>query len=321
MQRGPLLAILLTAMLLAGCAGPADAPTDHTQARSVPPECANGCGPQGGPSTATTAAPDTMSIHGVVMDDVLHTLPDATVVVRELNLTKAVGPAGTFAFDGLVPSTYFLTASAPEHRSQTLTVEPANAQETVHFALEPLATNLAYNETVHFHGHLQCALEALIITPSCDSVITTDPVNHAPVLNDTFSAQLPVAANWKTVVTDVVFDPSAQPGMAGLRVTVRGAHDAHSLGSYEEYGKFNGTKSFTFSVEPDTQYDGGTRPVPSNTTQFQFDTYPLSYGWHKVCQPGTDTCFLGVGAGLDVDFDLYMTTFYVEPAPAGWTLQ
>jgi hypothetical protein len=32
-------------------------------------------------------------------------------------------------------------------------------------------------------------------------------------------------------------------------------------------------------------------------------------------------CFLGVGAGKDVQFDLYMTVFYVQKAPDGFTVR
>lgn len=263
-----------------------------------------------------------MTIRGLVTDKALRPIPTARVEIAENGRTQNVTASGTFEFAGLVPAIYFLTATAPEHGNQTLSAKATPGTATLEFVLERLPSNAPYHDDpVHFRGHIQCALEVLIITPSCDTVLTAEPVGQEPVLNGTFSALLPVGAGWKTVVVDVVFDPADQPGFDGLRVTTRGSYDPHQLGTYEKYGQFIGADDFTFRLEPDQSYEEGDKPVPSNTTMFQLDTYPHSHGWHTVCDPRPDgDCFLGAGAGIDVAFDLYMTVFYGEPAPAEWTL-
>ena len=321
MHRGPLLAALATALLLAGCTGSPAAGDKARPSNTLPGEtCLQDCqSPTQQPPTLTgQPAEDRMTIRGVVMDRAMHPLTNATVHIQELDRTQPVSASGTFLFEGLVPMPYLLVASAPEFRPFSLTVTPTEAKETIKFELEALPTNVPYHdEPVHFHGHIQCALEVLIITPACDTILTAEPLSQDPVLNGTFSTQLPVGLNWKTVVVDVVFDPAKQPGTDGLRTTVRGTFDSHQLGTYVDYAQFIGAEPFQFRIEPGAAYEGGDNAVPSNTTQFQFDTYPQSKGWHTVCTP---FCTLGVGAGLDVEFDLYMTVFYVEPAPESWSI-
>jgi len=266
-----------------------------------------------------------MDIHGVVVDERLQPLR-ANVTLAELNQTVVTSSTGTFQFTNLVAGTYFVRAAAPEYRTKVLTVDPQTASQQMRFQLDPLPTNVPYNESVRFHGHIQCALEAAIITPSCDTLVLFAedgaklPETH--LFNDTFETSLPVSDNWKTVVADVVFDPSQQPALDGLRVTVRGTYDQKQLDTYQQYGRFNASAPFAFRLEPGQTYPEGQSAVPANTTMFVFDVYPQSQAWHATCQPplpeDPSHCLLGVGAGVDVDFTLVLTTFYVAPAPTGF---
>lgn len=330
MHRGVLAAAVAIALLLSGCVsssgGPAKAREPETPRTDA---CVTGCQsdpPLQAPPSSQGEPSVSMTIRGIVTDKALRPIPTARVEIAENGRAQNVTASGTFELTGLVPSNYFVTATAPGYGNQTLSVAhpkgQAQSQTTLEFILERLPTNTAYHDDpVRFHGHIECALEVLIITPSCDTILTADPLSQDPLLNGTFSALLPVGPGWKTVVVDVVFDPANQPGFDGLRVTARGSYDPHQLGTYEKYGQFIGADDFTFRIEPGQSYEEGDKPVPSNTTMFQLDTYPHSHGWHAVCDPRPDgDCFLGVGAGIDVDFDLYMTVFYGEPAPVDWSL-
>ncbi|MCA1811587.1 MAG: hypothetical protein LC623_06200, partial [Halobacteriales archaeon] len=138
--------------------------------------------------------------------------------------------------------------------------------------------------------------------------------------NNTSVISVDVQDGWKTIVGDLVFN-TTQPLLDGLRVTVQGSHNQTGLGTYEQYGRFEGQHSFTFRVEPGASYPDGTAgEVPQNTTSFRFNVYPHSHAWHTACIAGV-ACFLGVGAGLNVEFDLFVTVFYGAPAPEGFTLQ
>jgi hypothetical protein len=219
----------------------------------------------------------------------------------------------------VVAGTYFLRARAAGHHEQTLTIDAERARDPVRFVLEAIPAEQVHQVTTHFRGRIECALEAGIISPSCDSAITH---GGGPALFEANQTTLVgVKPGWRSVVGDLVFDAASEPGIDGLRVTVRGALDAGDSGSYEQYGRFNDTRSFTFRLEPGGTYPDGTEPVPGNTTAFEFAVYPQSHLWHATCDAGVPPCLLGVGFGTDIEFDLYVTAFYGKAAPEGWSLQ
>jgi hypothetical protein len=342
MEKGLALCLAAAALLLAGCANPAADGATATHGTSSTTASTTAAATSGtttatarptqtpSPSAAPTQSPSTaesrMSIRGVVVDPAFHPL-SSTVTILETNTSQATGAGGAFRFDNLRPDVYFLTARSEGFRPRTLSVTPEASKKAVVFQLEANPSDAAYNETIHFKGTLECALEALILSPSCDTLITDPKGLNRPDLaqfNSTSTVVVDVQDNWKTVVTDVVFDGSTQPLLDGLRVTVQGTHNQSALGTYQQYGRFNGPHPFTFRLEPGASYDEGTGgPVPQNTTAFRFNVYPQSLLWHATpCLPvPVPTCFLGVGFGVDVQFDLYITTFYGKPAPDGFTLR
>jgi hypothetical protein len=319
-----LLPLAVAALLLAGCAhAPAAAPASSPSATGIPTAAShlNPAAPSPSaastPSSAPPTRPSSGSIHGVVVDEAVRPLA-ANVTLVERNQIQAT-QGGAFRFDGLAAGVYNLKVRARGYEPQNLVASTESADE-VRVQLTALRGTQPYNTTLHFHGTIECAMEALIITPSCDTLLSDPAVGGPAVFKANYSALLPVDPYWKTVVTDVSFDPNASPLLQGLHVTVRGAHNASALANYQQYGRFSGAKPFQFRIEPGQSYTDGTSPVPENTTVFKMDVYPQGTGYHAVCAPpGGTTCFLGVGAGQNVEFDLYMTVFYVTPAPAGFT--
>jgi hypothetical protein len=337
----PLLAV--AAFLLAGCAGAATQTTgdvSHTvitkgtrggtsSPASGAPAPQPGASPQpsspsSSPSPSSAPSADArMTIRGVVVDAALHPL-QANVTILETGAVRETGAGGAFRFEDLRPDVYFLTARSAGFRAQTLSVTPEAARQEVRFQLEATPPQGPYNQTHHLRGAFECALEVLILSPSCDSLITDEHGLGHPELgrfNDTSALTVDVQDGWRTIVGDLVFDGSSQPLLDGLRVTVKGSHNQTGLGTYEQYGRFDGRGSFTFRVEPGATYPDGTAgEVPQNTTSFKFNVYPHSHAWHTLCVAG-GPCFLGVGAGLNVEFDLFVTVFYGAPAPEGFTMR
>jgi hypothetical protein len=321
MRKG-LAALALAALLLAGCSTPpaqgtSSSSTSHSS--PAPPAAAHSVPSSASPATASRAPastrPSSLSIHGVVVDEAIHPLA-ANVTLVERSETQATA-GGAFRFDRLAAGVYTLLVRAHGYEPQNLVVS-SESQDEVRVQLAALRGTQPYNVTVHFHGFLECAMEALIITPSCDALLSDPRVGAPPVFRSNYSVLLPVDPYWKTVVADLAFDPGASPLLQGFHVTVRGAHNESSLGTYEQYGRFSGDKPFQVRIEPGQEYPDGTSAVPQNTTVFKFDAYPQGTAYHTVCVPGTATCFLGVGVGQNVEFDLYMTVFYVAPAPDGF---
>lgn len=296
--RPALLAAVLAALSLAGCSG------------------------QGAPDAqgADGGAAGMMTIVGLVQDEGFAPIPGAQVSVRLTNHTSMTDAGGMFTFTGLPLSPYLVDVAADGFLNATLNAAPQQ-NVSLSFILLPPLPPVPEPVTVQYTGYFQCAFEALIIPGSCDIVL--DRVNQS-VLDDQSSFQAGLGAGWSTAVVDVDFEP--QPGIDGLRVTLRAKSDVDQLGTYEEYGKFHGPESFSFRVEPGMVLPEGDRPMPGNATGLQLDVYPHGHGWHALCTDPVpdvlppDSCPLGVGVAQNVRFDLYVTVFFVEPAPEGFTL-
>lgn len=285
------------ALVLAGCSGPGTPPAEAAQ---------------GGPPA--------MTIVGLVQDETFAPVPAAHVSVRMTNLTARTDAGGLFTFTGLPLAPHLVDVAADGFLNATLTAEP-RSNVSLSFVLLPPLPAIPEPVTLHFTGYYQCAFEALIIPGSCDRLL--DGTGQDVFDNQsTFFAGL--GPRWATAVVDVDFD--AQQGLDGLRVTLRAKNDADQLDAYEQYGRFSGPESFSFRVEPDQTYPDGVRPMPANATALQLDVYPQGHGWHALCtEPVPDVvppgqCPLGVGVAQNVVFDLYVTVFFVEPAPEGFTL-
>jgi hypothetical protein len=265
--------------------------------------------PQGG----EPAGPVTMTIAGVVVDSGFVPIAGANVSVRLTKFTATTDALGQFRFENLARSAYLVDVQAAGFQNATLTAEPKEVA-SLEFILRLPDSMLPYNLTVVHRGFIECALEALIISPACDSLLTDDRVGGPRVFNSTTIFNHTVGSRWRTIVVDVEFDPSANPGLDGMRVTVRGRNDQDSLGSYQQYGRFYASKPFTFRLEPGQTYAEGTM-VPENATVFRLETYPHGHNYHPA-----GAGVLGVGVGQNIRFSLHVTTFYNEPAPPNWSL-
>jgi len=296
--RKTLLA-LVAAALLAGCSAPA-----KTAA----------------PAASVADAPR-MSIVGLVQDEAFNPVAGAHVALRLTNHTTTTDAGGNFRFDGLTVSAYLVDVNATGLENQTLTAEPRQGNSSVNFVLRIPTSLRPRTEVTHFRGFLQCASEELIISGSCDAIVVF--ANQPPVFNDTSIFQVGLGARWRSIVIDTDFAP--QPGIDGLRITVSGLNDQHNLDNYQQYGRFHGSEPFTSRIDINGTYpDDTTGPVPANLTALQVQVFPQGFGWHATCQspapPDPQDCTLGVGAATQVDFDLFITVFYNQDAPDGYTL-
>lgn len=265
--------------------------------------------------TDSPAVGETMSIAGLVQGPSFDPVVGAQVSIRFAELSTVTDVSGRFRFEDLVASAYVVDVVANGFENATLTAGPGG-NASLDFILEIAQALRPTHVTVQFHGSLECALEVLIITPSCDSALTHPMVGGPAVFQSLSNFEQGVNKNWRTVVVDVDFDPDANPGVAGMRVTVRGRNDENSLGTYEKFGQFYGADPFTFRLEPGQDYGSAPEdvPVPVNATVFRLEAFPQSHAWH----PG-GAGVLGVGFAKDMTFDLFVTVFYNEPAPADWT--
>lgn len=287
-MRGAVVALLLVALALAGCGSP-----KATQGTADP-------------------ASDRMKVAGLVESDTLVPLASANVTILELNLTVRSDDLGNFAFAPLAPRVYTVEARVVGFRALQLVARPETNPGALDFVLQRASVLVPRQDGYHFRGSMDCGFEAFIDSGSCDS--------NTGLLGNNTEFEFLAGIGWKTAVIDVVFDTSQNPLVDGLRLTVRGQGQSGQLGTYQQYGRFHDSKSYTARLDPGVTYPDGTLPVDGNITRFRLDVYPQGQQYHKVCVPNFP-CLLGVGAGVNIQFDLYITVFYVDPAPAGFTLR
>ncbi|MHB1260608.1 MAG: carboxypeptidase-like regulatory domain-containing protein [Thermoplasmatota archaeon] len=281
-----------------------------------------GCSDSGAkaPDPAVTVAPSTMSIVGLVQDEAFNAVGGANVTLRLVGRSTTTDASGAFRFDALTPSAYLVDVNATGFELASLTAEPQGAQNaSLNFVLRQLTSFRPRTEVTHLEGILQCAAESVIITGSCDTASTT--LGGPGAFSDTSTFQVGLLRRWQSIVIDVDFDGSSHPGLEALRLVVRGVNDADHLNEYQQYGRFTGAGPFTARLDVNGTYEDGDGPIPGNLTITELVVYPQGHGWHQVCDPtGENGCFLGAGAAVDVRFDLYVTVFYNQLAPEGYTL-
>lgn len=294
-RAAPLL--LAAAFLLAGCSGPAAPVADP----------------------ASPAAPSAMAIVGIVQDETLQPVAGANVSLRLVDRSTVTDAQGGFRFDNLTISAYLVDVNATAFEPATLTAEPRAGNASLNFVLLQQTSFRPRTEVTHIQGILQCAAEYAIISGSCDTASTT--FGGPGTFNDTSVFQVGLNRRWQSIVVDVDFDGSNHPGLEALRLVVRGVDDSDQLNEYRQYGRFSGGEPFTARIDVNGTYEDGDAPVPGNLTLVELTVYPQGHGWHQVCDPSESFgCFLGAGAGVDVQFDLYVTVFYNQQAPDGYTL-
>ncbi|MEK6984951.1 MAG: carboxypeptidase-like regulatory domain-containing protein [Candidatus Thermoplasmatota archaeon] len=293
-RRIPLLvAVALVAALLSGCASTGSPASLDASA-----------------SASTASVADTLSIRGVVVDEQIAPISGATLTLLESNVTTQSDAGGTFSFPPQGSKLYTVVAEADGYAGATLIARPGETQLEFVLSIDRAAIG-PFNTTVSFNGHFDCAAEYLIIPGDC-GIILSEVGQPDPFFANESTFFLDTEPDWRTIIVDVAFE--GQPTFDGLRVTLRGQSDAASVGTYEQYGRFHGSESYTFRIEPGQSYPDGAGPMPENATKFKMEVYPQGYGWHALPIP-----LLGVGAGQNIEFQIIATVFYVESAPADFS--
>lgn len=262
-----------------------------------------------------------MVIAGLVESNALVPLAGANITVVEAGLRLQTDSTGRFFTPGLATGVYTVTAVADGFALQSRTARPEVT--SLQFILERAAPTKPYNVTLPpLHGIFECASEELIGSGTCDVFLRF--AGGPAVFHNESAFLFGTELGWRTIVMDLVFDAENNPGIDGMRLTLRGANSTAALDSYDQYGRFYGQSSFSSRVEPGGNYTDGTTSVPANVTAFKLEVYPQGHGYHAVCAPDLPEhpaeCFTGVGAAVNLRFDLFVTIFYATPAPEGFTL-
>lgn len=280
----------MTLVVVAGCAAPVE-----------------DVGADEDPSAPSVGQAVGVTLSGVVVSPAIVPIEGATIALLELNITAVTDATGAYEFLGIPAGPHRANVSAPNHAPKQVLLQGDDR-----IVLEPVQPTVPYTQLYTFRGIIECAFEALIISPSCDTAIVF--AGGPELFDQNFTHEFYTELGWESMVFDVVFDGDANPGLDGLRATLRGGNENSVGGEYQQFGRVIGQDTFTFLVEPGGEYLDGTGPVPGNVTDISLEMYPHSHLWH----PG-GVGLLGLGAGVDVEYDVYVTVFYVDKAPLGYS--
>jgi hypothetical protein len=253
----------------------------------------SGDGQPPGPSADTTTAgfqdvatsAATGGITGVVTDEALHPLVDARVAIAQAQQDNATDSLGLFGFAGLEAGAYTLTVEKVGFLAVTQTVSVAAGDVTkvkVVLLAAPSDTS-AYHVTYLFRGYIEASAGAA----SWAVEYALDPDGDTMcACTFTFSVdEHPV-----DFVIEAVWDEAL-------------ADDPFGLGYYWDFATAeNGNLSNGFSFSPLYVVAMG-------------DEFPPGTLDYKVRLTGPWTW-----ASVSQHYDLFVTVFYREHAPTGWSL-
>lgn len=249
-----------------------------------------GCSGSGGqpsesglPSVSQDPNAQTGSIRGVVVDDSLRTIASATVAVAGSPLTTQTDENGAFVFTNLAPSTYFLTANKTGFiPSQTSADVVRGGVTDARLQLRPDLSPSPYHVTeVDFDGYMEA-------WTGIAQFFIEDITNNTSLC--TCYAYFTPGPNVRTLVFEAYWEPN-----------VPSPSDDQFYGLLHVEGG-----EFWESIYCDSP------------CVMHIDA--ISAHW----KPGEEIEVLlnGPDAGIafEQQFEMYVTAFYNEPAPAGWTL-
>lgn len=229
------------------------------------------------------ATATTGAIAGVVVDDAIRPIPGANVTLLARNQTVTADADGRFAFEELEAGVYFLSSVAHRHDTIQLSVEVKVGEiATARVMMQRLTTVEPYKQTVQFRGYV---------------------ANYLGYPNFVVEVLAP-----GTIDCVCVFEVPVDGNLSTLVVEADGVSQVENPDS----------------TVPEPYYEvfydaADTGVQDSNYAEFPF---VLRYEDDFVAN---QTAFVvrltgGVSPVVRMDYDLYVTAFYHEAAPEGWSL-
>ncbi|HUR69893.1 MAG TPA: carboxypeptidase-like regulatory domain-containing protein [Candidatus Thermoplasmatota archaeon] len=314
------LVALVLVIALTGCIKPA--PPDEADAHRGPlaPPSAGAVAP-GGPQTGA------LSVVALFADRT----PLAGVNVTVANDSQLTDATGLARFPALAAGTYTLLATKTAHRAAQQEIAIVAGQEShaeVVLAAEDGGQHAhklgfaSHTDVYAFQGHFDCSATYVIIPGDC-LILVENATNQAglpdPVSNATSERNVidfPLDVNWSALVVEMTWDASTAPASDGMTLALEPAEapvDGHSA----KYARVDGSSPLRIDLAPGVQHPSATEkdmPNAAGGEVIRARAFVRGFGHHPA---GTD--FLGVGVAKDFDFTLYVSVFYGEPAPEGYS--
>jgi hypothetical protein len=281
----------VVALLLAGCTG---APTDDAAAGTDVDF----------DDLELAASATTGIIRGVVVDQAIRPIANASVTVQPGDLKASTTADGLFGFDGLEPGTYFITSTALGHdeaQSSTDVVAGVTEPAIVRVLLNQVPGTQPYVDVLHFEGFL--TFGAAIFATSVGTTIY-------PTLSESLS---------DTSIWTVKYDRLpmwAQGELVWEQTQAAGGEFIWEMTdtSNTHYGYRETTSSPALAYWNTTVIEDREESTldPERGIAYRFFGGP-----HPLCKDPLGATF-GCGLTVQQRADVYVHSFYNFVPPEGW---
>jgi hypothetical protein len=306
-----LACLLLTASVMAGCAG-GGSPDDEAADQLA----------EDAPEIEVTST--TGGIRGVVVDNAIRPIEGATVEVTSTDKKMVTSETGLFVFSGLEAGTYFIKASHPLYDVQQQNVEVVAGvaePEPVKFLLTRVILANPYMTTEKFDGFIVCSAGHAQVgyseecgegagVPCLDPSVPCGRVggqDNNQVQYDFTVDNVGLAS----IVVELAWEPTSDAGKELLTyVSTKWVCDPFCGGNVFADG--GGPSPLLLRAEADNGTIGDSE---FNTTE-PFTVFTWANPYAKDPTGTTDAPTLVLNQG----FQVFVTKSYYLPLPEGWSL-
>lgn len=295
-----------------------------------------GDSPATGVIATDTVEPGFGAVAGRLVDDEMRPLSQFPITLVEIAESRISDDNGSFFFDHVPEGNYTLVATNPEYADVVQTVE-IEAGQTVDVSLtaSKLPEYRAHNVTIPVRGQYDCAAEYFIITGHCGilweyTTCAAQSCQSDPAFTQTYQFPLDIQPRWQTIIAELTWTAAASNGLGGMRMYVENTNVTEQAGHSVKVARAQGEEQPLYIridrgvIRPEAEtYNGTTQPafIPDEGGMQQVRVFPMGHGYDvtsQACLPSFG-CFLGVGAGAGVQFDMLITIFYNQGAPEGFS--
>lgn len=280
-----------------------------------------GCAAPAAPGAAVPPMPG--DLEGTVVDVELRPVPNATVTLLPHDRTAMTDENGAFSFPRLTPGNATLRVEHPDYETAdaSILLEPAGTLRQ-DFRLIPLPRAVAHDETFFFQGSFDCASEVLIIGADCFVLYENVTGSNDPITNEENAFRLLVKPNWETIYLNLTWESGAENQLDGMRLNLEHGNGSTTGHSYQVAQTWGTEQPLEILVQrgvphPSADYYDGTdtpATIADEGEETQIRIFPrgkMTEQFGMICQEPRK-CFLGLGVGLDIRFDVHAIVHYAQ---------
>jgi hypothetical protein len=309
-----------------------------------------GCLGGGGKAVETPSSSagedDPATLTGIVTNDEHLPIVGANITVSPANETDTIllslitDAAGGFQLGPVPAGVYLVTFQHVDFEPlvQTYTLKPGyNGYVDVHlFLLENRKPSLDAPEA--WAGYYDCGWEFVILTGDCmilyeNVTCELGDCQESPVMAEDNAYFFNVTERWSQIVIELVWEEGGQNQLDGMHLYLaRPDSTGDAAAHHVKYAVAEGPdQPLRIDVFPDAAHESAEidpqtgAPIVLTAAGGALVVLGLPRGHFsdqtgQVCNPSEpDRCFLGVGAALDLSFTVYVSVFYNQLAPDGYT--